>query len=124
MTFTDVQQWVVQHPLRPAYVDCATAVKLKILDGKCKMNSSEKIVMDWLYQAVKHEQGVVLGADIHNLILDAAGKTDETYTLYIYEKRVLAETMISRPVMKEFKKMIRQQGLFECHQKVTCQPPV
>ena len=30
----------------------------------------------------------------------------------IVEKRVLAETMISRPVMKAFKSMIREQGLF------------
>jgi len=32
---------------------------------------------------------------------------------FIYEKRVLAETMISRPVMKGFKAMIRQQGLLD-----------
>jgi hypothetical protein len=29
----------------------------------------------------------------------------------VYEKRVLAETMISRPVMKGFKGMIRAEGL-------------
>jgi hypothetical protein len=31
---------------------------------------------------------------------------------FIYEKRVLAETARSRPVMKAFKAMIREQGLF------------
>ena len=30
----------------------------------------------------------------------------------IYERRVLAETAISRPVMKAFKAMIRAEGLF------------
>jgi hypothetical protein len=37
-----VRQWVLEHPLSPAHVDCATAVMLKILDGKCKMDAEEK----------------------------------------------------------------------------------
>lgn len=119
MTFTDVQQWVARHPLTPAHVDCATAVMLKILDGKCKMNSTEKTVMGWLYQVVKHEQGCLLGDDIHQLIAGVRGKIDEASRLFVYEKRVLAETMISRPVMKLFKKMIRDEGLFECHQNIS-----
>jgi len=32
---------------------------------------------------------------------------------HIYEQRVPAETMISRPVMKGFKAMIRAEGLFD-----------
>jgi hypothetical protein len=32
--------------------------------------------------------------------------------MIIYEQRLLAETMLSRPVMKGFKAMIREQGLF------------
>ena len=38
---------------------------------------------------------------------------DEALKMAIYERRVLAETAISRPVMKAFKAMIRGQGLFE-----------
>jgi hypothetical protein len=30
----------------------------------------------------------------------------------VYEQRVLAETMISRPVMKGFKALLRERGLF------------
>lgn len=37
---------------------------------------------------------------------------DEAMKNTIYEHRVLAETAISRPVMKTFKAMIRAEGLF------------
>jgi hypothetical protein len=36
---------------------------------------------------------------------------DEGLKSFIYEKRVLAESMITRPVMKGFKAMIRQENL-------------
>jgi len=108
-----VRQWVLEHPLSPTYVDCATAVMLKILDGKCKMDAEEKIVMALLYDAVKGCPGVILGADIHALIETARhSHEDDEIREFVYEKRVLAETMISRPVMKGFKGMIRAEGLF------------
>lgn len=110
----EVAAWVRQHPLSATQVDCAVAVMLKVLDGKCKMSSEEKQVMRHLYHAVKGQQGNLLGEDIHWLIDSAERRgVDETGRDFIYEKRVLAETMISRPVMKGFKKLIRQQGLFE-----------
>jgi hypothetical protein len=37
---------------------------------------------------------------------------DEAQRQTVYERRVLAETTLSRPVMKTFKAMIRAQGLF------------
>jgi hypothetical protein len=33
--------------------------------------------------------------------------------MLVYEKRLLAETAISRPVMKQFKAFIRETGLLE-----------
>ncbi len=45
MTAEHVRCWVREHPLSPIHVDCATAVMLKILDGKCKMDAEEKLVM-------------------------------------------------------------------------------
>lgn len=107
-----VRSWVQEHPLPPPYVDCATAVMLKILDGKCKMKADEKVVMSALYEAVKTWQGEKLGPPIHLLIANNQNVTDEARRLQIYETRVLAETMISRPVMKQFKSDIREQGLF------------
>ena len=87
---------------------------LKILDGKCKMAAGEKLVMEALYDHVKGRPGHALGEDIHRLIATARGLANEGLKNYIYEKRVLAETMISRPVMKTFKAMIRQEGLLDC----------
>ncbi|MEJ2612020.1 MAG: hypothetical protein P8179_18600 [Candidatus Thiodiazotropha sp.] len=108
-----VAQWVQGHPLKPAHVDCATAVMLKILDGKCKMTEDDKSFMTLLYDAVKQCQGALLGDDIHHLIADARDRLNDERRNSLYEKRVLAETMISRPVMKGFKTMIREQGLFD-----------
>jgi hypothetical protein len=106
-------RWVAAHPLRPAHVDCATAVMLKILDGKCRMAEDEKVVMARLYDAVKGREGLLLGAAAHALIAQARGGMDPELRELVYEKRVLAETMISRPVMKGFKALIRAQGLFD-----------
>lgn len=107
-----VRQWVAGHPLSAIHVDCATTVMLKILDGKCKMFAEEKIVMSLLYDQVKHLPGELFDDDMHRLITDARVRLDDAMRNRIYEKRVLAETILSRPVMKGFKAMIREQGLF------------
>lgn len=103
--------WLLAHPLAPIEVDCATAVMLKILDGKCKMAVGEKQVMAQLYDAVRHLPGSRLGEDAHCLIATARRTADDSLRNLVYEKRVLAETAISRPVMKAFKAMLRQHGL-------------
>lgn len=108
-----VEQWAKQHPLAPIHVDCAIAVMLKILDGKCKMDTVEKVIMTQLYDQVKDCPNHLLEPEIHHLIAQARQQLDDEMVMLIYEKRVLAETMISRPVMKGFKAMIREQGLFE-----------
>lgn len=107
-----VRQWAASQALTPSDIDCATAVMLKILDGKCKMSPAEKEVMTWLYDAVKTRPGLRFAADLHDLIASARSHADEAMKNHLYEKRVLAETAISRPVMKTFKAMIRSQGLF------------
>lgn len=112
MTLAHVSRWVQAHPLSPSDVDCATTVMLKILDGKCKMGEIDKIVMAQLYDAVKERPGLRFGAEFHALIARARGSADEALKNFIYEKRVLAETELSRPVMKAFKAMIRAEGLF------------
>lgn len=111
MTAEHVARWVLAHPLVPVHVDCATAVMLKILDGKCKMGAGEKVIMEQLYDQVKGRPGRGLGEDTHRLIATARSMNDEGLKNFIYEKRVLAESMITRPVMKGFKAMIRQENL-------------
>ena len=113
MSAAHVAQWLAAHPLSPAHVDCATAVMLKILDGKCKMRPTEKSVMALLYDHVRDCPGALLGADSHALIAEARSQLDEAMRLRVYERRVLAETMISRPVMKGFKALLREQGLLD-----------
>ncbi|MBE7374221.1 hypothetical protein [Pseudomonas lopnurensis] len=106
-----IGQWLEEHPLSPVQVDCVIAVMLKILDGKCKMKPTEKAVMTLLYERIGRRTGERLGEGAHALIAQARGNLDEAMKNRVYEQRVLAETMISRPVMKGFKAMIRQQGL-------------
>ncbi len=112
MTAARVAAWVQAHPLAPGDVDCATTVMLKILDGKCKMGSVDKVVMEALYDAVKDRPGKRFGDEFHALIAAARCASSDALKNFIYEKRVLAETELSRPVMKAFKAMIRQEGLF------------
>lgn len=112
-TASFVNTWANEKGLDPIHVDCATAVMLKIIDGKCKMNEEEKVLMEVLYDAVKNKPGKLLDGGVHGLIASARGSTDETTLNKIYEERLLAETAISRPVMKGFKAMLRQEGVLE-----------
>ncbi|MBP6201738.1 MAG: hypothetical protein KA435_01655 [Azonexus sp.] len=112
MMTAQVASWVQAHPLSRSDVDCATTVMLKILDGKCKMGSVDKVVMEALYDALKDRPGLRFGDAFHALIAEARRESSEALRSFIYEKRVLAETELSRPVMKAFKAMIRGEGLF------------
>lgn len=108
---THIEQWLSKHQLSPVEIDCAVTVMLKIIDGKCKMAEQEKIVMAALYDAVKSLHHTLLEPAVHTLIASARDSGDEAVKLQVYEQRLLAETMISRPVMKAFKGRIRQLGL-------------
>jgi len=111
MNKDQVARWALAHPLTPIHVDCAITVMLKILDGKCKMRIAEKRVMELLYDEVKTQPGLLLDTGLHRLIRQAREQFDDSLKNIIYEKRLLAETAISRPVMKSFKAMIRHEGL-------------
>lgn len=109
-----VVAWVQARRLTPGDVDCAITVMLKILDGKCKMTPDEKRVMAYLYDAVRGLPSWHFGDAEHALIDEGRERRDDAFRLHIYERRVLAESMLSRPVMKAFKAMIRAEGLFNC----------
>ncbi len=109
-----VAAWVSARRLTPQDVDCAITVMLKILDGKCKMASDEKRVMACLYEATRELPSWHFGEAEHALIDEGRRRDDEAFRMQIYERRVLAESMLSRPVMKAFKAMIRAEGLFHC----------
>jgi hypothetical protein len=103
--------WAASAHLEPHEIDCATALMLKIIDGKCKMNAGEKAVMAVIYDVVRERPGKHLGEADHRLIAQARNSPDEALLARVYERRVLAETMISRPVMKAYKAMLRGVGV-------------
>ena len=109
-----IHDWLQAHPLSAMDLDCITTIKLKIMDGKCKMQLLDKQVISRVYQAINKEYETILGDDVHQFIVENADcKNDEASTLAVYEKRLLAETKISRPVMKAFKARVRAQGIYE-----------
>lgn len=124
MSRVDVADWVAAHPLSPTEIDCATTVMLKILDGKCKMQATEKVVMTALYDAVRPGTGNLFDAAVHTLIDRARQQADGALRDHIYEQRVLAETTLSRPVMKAFKARIRAEGLFNGNGTPETTPPI
>ena len=103
--------WAENQLVDPVHIDCTVTVMLKILDGKCKMNERDKQVISILYDTVKHRPGKQMGDEYHALIAAARRAMDDAMVLFIYEKRLLAETMISRPVMKAYKAWLRTHGM-------------
>ncbi len=113
MNDSQATAWALAHLQEPIHLDCVTALMLKILDGKCKMAEQEKQVIAILYGATKHRPGKLLGQEARDMIAAACGCDDDV--MAIYEQRLLAETMISRPVMKGFKAMLREHGVLTSH---------
>jgi len=107
----DLGPWAEQAVLAPAQLDCVTAIMLKILDGKCKMGQREKDAIALVYDVVKDRPGKLLEDAHHALIAKARQGMDEAMVAQVYEQRLYAETMISRPVMKAFKAWLRQEGV-------------
>lgn len=103
--------WARQAALTPTDIDCTTTVMLKILDGKCKMNPQEKEIIAIIYDVVKDRPGHILDDTDHRLIALARQGMDDALVERIYEQRLIAETMISRPVMKAYKAMLRTSGV-------------
>ena len=113
MDLSELDRWLLNHSLQPIEVDCAIAVMLKIIDGKCKMVAIEKQRMAQLYDRINTYPHQLLDSSVHCLIKTARESQDEVLKLQVYEQRVLAETIISRPVMKAFKARIRKLGLLD-----------
>lgn len=113
MTPQAIAQWAKQTLVDPVHIDCTTTVMLKILDGKCKMNEDDKTVIAILYDVAKDRSGKQFGEDYHILIEQARSGMDEAMVMFIYEKRLLAETTLSRPVMKAYKAWLRREGILK-----------
>jgi hypothetical protein len=104
-------QWLAEHPLTPMQIEFATAVMLKILDGKCKMHSREKAVMNALYDALKTRPRMLFDKRLHALVATARQPLEDRGRAAIYGRRGLADTTTSQPVMKAFKAMLNDEAL-------------
>ena len=97
-----VVAWASNREFGAIDVDCATSLMLKILDGKCKMSEEEKQVMAIVYDVVKNRANKLLDPCLHKLIALARIELSEQIIEQVYEQRLYAEQMISRPVMKAY----------------------
>jgi len=114
MSQNTIATWARCNIVDPLEIDCVVTLMLKILDGKCKMNEADKEIAVQLYDAVGHRPGLRLTAsNCHALIAEARQENDEALKMRIYEQRLLAETMLSRPVMKAFKARLRAAGILQ-----------
>ncbi len=112
MTPPEIATWASKNIVDPLDIDCVITLMLKILDGKCKMSDADQQVGVLLYAAVGQRPVSRLDAtSCHALIEEAQSHGDEGLKMRIYEQRLLAETMLSRPVMKAFKARLREAGI-------------
>lgn len=110
-TIPAVRAWAGRKAFAPLQIDCITAIMLKIIDGKCKMADDEKRVMAEVYDIVCGQEGRLLGPEVHALIARARSEPDDSRLAQVYEQRLFAESMITRPVMKAFKALLRSEGI-------------
>ena len=85
---------------------------LKILDNKCKMSPEQKEAMQVIYEHIKHQPGELFDNEVHSLINsilnDGEPELEMTISEAINKQRVAAERLIPKPVMKAYKKMLRE----------------
>lgn len=107
--------WATQSQFSPSDLNCTTAVVLKILDHKCKIDQAEKDALLAIYDVIKPASDTFLRSDIHQLIAVARKTPSEEINLLIHTLRVAAEVAIDKPIMKAYKHRLRQ-GLTSCSQ--------
>ena len=100
--------WATQAPLDPLQIDCITAVMLKILDKKCKMPPEEQMAVIAIYHEVKDRQSVLFDDSIHAAIHNAMNARLGDSAERIHQLREQAEGMIPKPVMKHFKRYLKE----------------
>lgn len=100
-------EWAQRTVFAPIHLDCVTAIMLKILDAKCKMGAPEKSALTAVYDEIKLRPGQGLGEEVHDLIAAARQHKDAEVAARIHAWRERAEACIPKPVMKDFKQLLR-----------------
>ena len=100
--------WASEAPLDPLQIDCVTTVMLKILDQKCKMSPEEQVALIAIYHEVKGRRSLLFDDSIHAAIHNALNARLGDSPERIHQLRIQAEGMIPKPVMKHFKRYLRE----------------
>ena len=100
--------WVRAAGLAPAQLDCITAIMLKILDGKCKMEARQQSLLAVIYTATRRTRGELFNESHHAVIQAAMLRHPLISSMSIHKLRLYAEAEIPKPVMKAFKHFLRQ----------------
>ena len=108
-------QWAGDQVFTTVEIDCTITVVLKILDGKCRMLPGEKAAVMKIYDVVNKDSAGFFNSNALAIIERARAFEEEAMSRdvarRIHELRVIAESVIARPVMKRYKARLRD-GLF------------
>lgn len=114
--------WAQRTVFEPIHLDCVTAIMLKILDAKCKMGAPEKAALTAVYDVIKQRLGQGLGEEVHALIAAARQQNSAELAKSVLANSILAESILAesihvwreraeafipKPVMKDFKQLLR-----------------
>jgi hypothetical protein len=100
--------WAQNAHLNSLQIDCVTAVVLKILDNRCKMNLEEQLAMLAIYRELHTRQSGLFDEGVHRVIEHALRVSDLRISRQIHEYRMYAERAIPKPVMRYFKQYLRE----------------
>jgi hypothetical protein len=100
--------WAAEAYLDPLQIDCVTTVMLKILDQTCKMPPEEQMAVMAIYREVKDRQSLLFDDSIHAAIHNAMHARLGDSAQRIHQLRIQAEAMVPKPVMKHFKRYLRE----------------
>lgn len=101
--------WAETAHLDALQRDCVTAVVLKILDRKCKMDADQQEAMLAIYDTLGPATSGYFGEPVHASIEKARTQLHMELALseQIHQLRIDAERNIEKPVMKAFKHRLR-----------------
>lgn len=102
-------RWAETAHLDALQRDCVTAVVLKILDRKCRMEASQQEAMLAIYDTLGPATAGYFGQPVHACIEKARSRIhlEEALSDQIHHLRLYAEEKIEKPVMKAFKHRLR-----------------
>ena len=85
-------------------LDCLTAIMLKILDHKCKMDVEVQQLAIDLYRQADKRASLLFDMAIHPFIEKVLVEPDIVSLKHVHEMRLFVESAIPRMVMKQFKR--------------------